>query len=172
MTDETLITNTEPTPETPEPHPAEPITNTTPIYPIKSGLAEAHPDMLRKSKEKWPWRTMNEGEYVTVPAHMAKKAQKAAHAYGSLNGIKFSTKMDNLTGKMIIGRIPKKERYWEIDPYEPTPPTPVRSEPRYKLIPVKPKPTNPLPPVASTSSTDDPSRNLAPGELDTDGFPW
>ena len=165
MTDETLITNTEPTPETPEPHPAEPITNTTPIYPIKSGLAEAHPDMLRKSKEKWPWRTMNEGEYVTVPAHMAKKAQKAAHAYGSLNGIKFSTKMDNLTGKMIIGRIPKKERYWEIDPYEPTPPTPVRSEPRYKLIPVKPKPN-------TTQTTTKPESPTLPEPLDTDQFPW
>ena len=96
---------------------------------------------------------------------MAKKAQKAAHAYGSLNGIKFSTKMDNLTGKMIIGRIPKKERYWEIDPYEPTPPTPVRSEPRYKLIPVKPKPN-------TTQTTTKPESPTLPEPLDTDQFPW
>lgn len=68
---------------------------------VKAG---SYDDDFQDDRISWPWRNMDKGDKVTIPAELITRAQVGCHVYGKARGKKFRTRKQP-DGSLTVWRI-------------------------------------------------------------------
>lgn len=72
-------------------------------------LERMHPShRVQAERTKWPFKDMQAGDTVRIPAILAKRAQTAVHVYGARVGRRFTSSSERGTGILTIVRLSDK----------------------------------------------------------------